>query len=266
MPLPSQHTKDVTPSQEPIRYLIGSGDDRRFAQTLCPAAQTLRGFSVTLGSSVIVQIRCKRWTCSHCGRRKMTHYAHRVAKARPNRFITLTTNPALWDSPQAAYDGTRSAVTKLAAKIRRRISEFEYFKVIESTRKGWPHYHLIVRSDFIPQPLLSQMWGHLTGAPIVDVRKVRKSEDTYWYTVKYLGKQKVVPWTTRRCSWTRNFFPPKKELNSLSLQLEDIRIEPFSPLSWIRWHIGHSEIEAVTRDCWIVKRKRKKAAAAEAPL
>ncbi|MCH7687825.1 MAG: hypothetical protein IH899_14270, partial [Planctomycetes bacterium] len=188
------------------KFLIGPGIFNSEQLAGCQFASTMHGWSVELASHVVIQIRCKRWTCPHCGQRKMTHFAHEVSRAKPNRLITLTIATRLYTHPREAYDKTRRALPKLTTQLRKAHGEFEYFRVLEATKKGWPHYHLVTRCPYISQSELSHRWNKLTGAPIVDVRQIKKAAHVYRYVMKYLGKQLSVPWTDRRVSWTRNFF------------------------------------------------------------
>jgi hypothetical protein len=131
--------------------------------------------------------------------------------AKPTKLITLTVNPEYYVFPRDAYDKTRRQVTELAKKLRKPGKEFEYLRVLEVTKKGWPHYHLVARTPYIPQKQLSDLWASMTGAPIVDIRTVQQSTNVFKYVLKYLCKQTYVPWTNRRISWTKNFFPKPEE-------------------------------------------------------
>ena len=192
-------TKNLDPSQQPNnKFLVGSTLNHESLANTCPSAKTLTGFSTLLDRWVVIQIRCKRWGCRHCGERKVTYLGWRCQDAEPNRLITLTISTSLWETPRQSYEATKSKVTQLAIRLRRKFGEFEYFKVLEVTKKGWPHYHLVVRSGYIPQPTISDIWQQLTGAHIVDVRAIKKTRDVYFYVVKYLAKQKYIPWNRFR--------------------------------------------------------------------
>lgn len=238
--------------RETPHFLVGSIIKGEHYSETCPAAKTLAAYSETLKTNVIIQIRCKRWGCRHCGTRKVIHYAWRCEDARPNRLVTLTVATRSWENPRAAYEGTKGRVTQLAVRLRRTHGEFEYMKVLEVTKNGWPHYHLIVRSEYIPQQTISNIWADLTGAPIVDVRKLNKSRDVYFYVMKYLAKQKYVPWTTRRVSWTKNFFPPNEHKTPKTLGLIGKGWVDDHPLDVIRRHYLPFMIYQFSTDCWLI--------------
>lgn len=254
---PHELITDVSSGKEfcqelPVKFLISSvGTSGRWERT-CPSAKTITGFSKLLGEWCIIQLRCKRWGCRHCGERKVARFAWRCEDAHPNRLITLTVAKSRWINPRAAYESTRGMVTQLATKLRRIVDEFEYFRILEVTKSGWPHYHLIVRSGYIPQRVLSRMWNSLTGAPIVDVRVIRKGKRVYFYVMKYLCKQQYVPWTNRRVSWSKNFFQDNLFPAGKPLDLINIGWVDEHPFDVIRRHYHSHFITAYSKDCWTV--------------
>jgi hypothetical protein len=175
-------------------------------------------------------VGCRRWACPFCGRRRVAALARRVEDAAPSRLITLTVDPKLWESPRHAYDGTRRALGPWTRAMRRN-GEFEYLRVLELTKKGWPHYHLLVRSPYIPYSLVQRVWAEQTGARVVDVRQVKKRDSVYWYLVKYLAKQSYCDFTERRVSQTGKFFKPKVPYPSLDLG--DYQRETMTLHSWV---------------------------------
>lgn len=204
----------------------------------CPSASTLVAYSKVLQTDVICQIKCKRWGCSHCGPRRIISLALRCKTAAPNRLITLTVDTKLYLSPREAYDKTRRMVTQLAVRMRRRYKEFEYIRILEVTKKGWPHYHLLVRSPYLPHQIIKDTWAELTGATIVDVRQMKKDNNIYFYVLKYLAKQKVIPWTNRRVSWSRKFFAKnsKPKGQPLKLQDRDLRSDHPAEVIFLKWN------------------------------
>ena len=90
--------------------------------------------------------------------------------------------------------------------IRKERGECEYLRVTELHESGWPHYHALLRSSYIPQRRLSEIWGTLTGAPVVWIAKIDQSFSTFRYLVKYLTKLHKIEWTDRHVSYSRGFF------------------------------------------------------------
>lgn len=241
----------TTTPQTHQTLLVGSWQSVRRAWDACPAATTVTAWSVTLGHSVIIAQRCGRWGCRHCGERKIVHFAKRVEAAQPNRLVTLTVNPARHADPRAAYDATRRTLPAYITKLRRRHGPIEFFRVLEATKKGWPHYHLVTRSGYLPQAELSRLWDEMTGAPIVDVRQIKRRDKVYFYVVKYLAKQTHVPWTNRRVSWTRSFFAASQLKPGPRLELQDNQWSAYSPSSYLVDNCPKAHLVRYSRDCWV---------------
>lgn len=216
----------------------------------CPYATTLKAWSDHFKAIVVIALTCKRWGCRYCGQKKALKLAERTATANPNRLITLTVNPAVHCSPRVAYESTTKKLPLLARKIRRDHDEFEYLRVLEVTKKGWPHFHLVARSPFIRQHYISDVWSELTGAPIVDIRKIRKHNDVFTYVMKYLCKQKYIPWTNRRVSWTRNFFPPKVAIEKGKWKLEAKAWNDRHPVDVIAEKYDGQICQKIAADAW----------------
>jgi len=250
----SDYNAGLFKSQEQMRqHLVGNYCALEDWMRCCPRSKTMQGYSERLACWVLISITCKNWGCPICGRKKVAHYARKVEAAEPNRFITLTINPAMWSNPREAYDGTRRAVPKFAAAIRKVYGEFEFFRVLEVTKKGWPHYHLVTRSAYLPQPELSRLWKELTGAPIVDVRQIKKRQQVYFYVVKYLAKQEVIPWTDRRTSHTRKFFREKDWEPAEGLGLLESHFIGHRADQFAKWNLQGCTLQKYSDTCWIIK-------------
>lgn len=232
-------------------WVVGSLDDVHRYLKFCPFATTLLAYSRVLKADVICQIKCKRWGCSHCGPRRITSLALRCKQAKPNRLITLTVDTKRYLTRREAYDQTRRKVTQLACRIRRRFEEFEYIRILEVTKKGWPHYHLLVRSPYIPHSYLRDTWAELTGATIVDVRQMKRDDNIYFYVLKYLAKQKVIPWTNRRVSWSRHFFPADSKPKGQPLKLVGRELRAQHPASVLIEKWGGQKIIQFNKDVYI---------------
>lgn len=152
-------------------------------------------------------VTCKRWNCPPCARRKIKDLAWWTKLASPNRLLTLTVDPKLHDNPELAWLSTAPKVPEVIRALRKRFGSVEYLRVIEETDKGWPHYHMMVRSGYLPQQVVKREWNLLTGAQIVDVREVKQFFNSYQYLVKYLTKLHHVGWTERHVTYSRSFFP-----------------------------------------------------------
>jgi len=197
--------------EAPKTYLVGKLAQTREILECCPTASTMVATELETALDSIIAIPCRRWGCRWCGQRKAFQLACKCELAKPERFITLTIDPKRWESPREAYDGTRRKLSDFAKEIRKIRGGFEYLRVLEVTKAGWPHYHFLAKCPYIPQATLSKIWASLTGAVIVDVRRVENQKNVFRYVLKYLCKQTYIPWTSRRVSWSRNFFPKPED-------------------------------------------------------
>lgn len=196
---------------------------------------------------------CGRWTCPYCGTVKRAKLQARIREAQPNRFITLTTCGHETETPRQIFDWTRRQISELGKLIRRQGRTFEYLRCLEATKTGYPHYHLLVRSPYLDQRELSAHWCHFTRAYIVDIRSLTKDENAARYVMKYLTKQSAVPFTNRRLSWTRKFFP--KEPTPPKAEFCPVNIKRYSgrPKDYFHWDGCHARWEQINRWHYITK-------------
>lgn len=234
--------------------LISTQIDLRLWMHTCWNAQTLEAYSDTHRCTVWIPLPCKKWSCRYCAEIKVNQLARRTEEAQPNRLLTLTVDTKLWDDPRAAFDGTRRKVSELAKKVRRDYSEFEYLRVTELTRGGWPHYHLLVRSPYLPQPKIKSIWKDLTGATIVDLRKVQNKLDTFFYLVKYLSKLHQIEWTERHVSYTKSFFPPKEKKEESKLGLVEGKVIETHPADLIAIQYRHATLVQIAWGVYTLQR------------
>jgi hypothetical protein len=203
---------------------------------ICPWATSLTGLDSETTQLLLIALPCKRWGCPICARQKVRVLAAKTQLAAPNRLLTLTIDPKKYNAPRDAFEATAPLVPELIRLLRKRFGQIEYLRVTEVTKAGWPHYHLLIRSSFIPQPVVKAAWNKLTGAIIVDLRQVQKSFSAFTYLVKYLTKLHRLEWTERHVSYSRSFFPeecnaarPKSNLT----HIERIKEHPYTYMySW----------------------------------
>lgn len=203
-----------------------------FLQT-CPHAQTMEAYSPQFACTVWIALPCKQWSCRHCADVKIRQLSVRTESAKPNRLLTLTVDPSLYQNPRHAFDKTRRKVPECMRFLRTRFKHVEYLRVTELTRNGWPHYHLMVRSPFIPHEVVKRKWAALTGAVIVDLRQIKEKLNTYTYLVKYLSKMHKIGWTERHVSYSRGFFPQDDHPVKEPLELSDHTIIEAHPSTYI---------------------------------
>jgi hypothetical protein len=128
----------------------------------------------------------------------------------PGVFLTLTVDPAQDLEPIAATRRLGQRWNRLMTALRKRTGQkLQYVRVLEFTRKGWPHLHVWFPGAawLAPQKWLAQQWG-------AHVWIVKASARAAKYVVKYLRKLNSDPESSgatllsskaRLYSWSRNF-------------------------------------------------------------
>ena len=128
-------------------------------------------------------------------------------------FITLTCNPHLWDGPGDAARGMSKAWRLARATIERHYGgkKGEYLTVVEATQRGWPHFHVLTTRRWIDQRWLSALWEKLTGAPVIDIKRVKNERMAVSYIAKYLGKEPHRFLNCKRYYFTRGYQQQNKD-------------------------------------------------------
>lgn len=135
-------------------------------------------------------LRCRCWSCQHCRPWRAAQLVREAKAGKPRRFVTLTSNPS-W-GPSKTYrarkliEAWRIIVRQYRAHFK--TSKIQYFIVMETTKTGEPHLHILVRGPYLSQKWLSKRMQELARAPIVDVRYVRSAKKAAEYVSKYVGK------------------------------------------------------------------------------
>lgn len=165
---------------------------------LCPRSGFIRLWTVA-GMQITVPTACKTWGCLSCRDRVKNRIARMIEYGclilGSCWLITLTfrkseSNPRTADSVNTAFRG-------LLSKLKKRplFREMAWWKVIEATKKGQPHLHLVVGGISSSQTkrqiknVISTAWYEMTGdSYIVDVTPVLGAKGAAAYLTKYLVK------------------------------------------------------------------------------
>lgn len=150
---------------------------------------------------------CRSWGCEHCQPLRRRQLMAQAASGEPNRFLTLTVNPAYLDSPESRLKALAWAWRTVVKRLRRehRGESIEYLAVVEATKAGEPHLHILLRSPFIPHFQLSKYMGELINAPIVDIRKIANRSQVVAYVAKYITKKPEQFGTSKRYWSSRHY-------------------------------------------------------------
>lgn len=233
-------TENLPLQQSKYPRLIHVQDYAAGQLNTCKWAKTRIRQNKATGKYSIIGITCKRWSCPDCAREKTRDLANWTKLASPNKLLTLTVNPACHDNPELAWIKTAPLVPELIRALRKRFGSIEYLRVCEQTEKGWPHYHCMLRSAYLPQPVIKSIWRALTGAEIVDIREVNQFFNSFQYLVKYLTKLRRIEWTDRHVTYSRRFFPVPITKTTEPSEFRDIQAVDQNPLDYLQeFYEGH---------------------------
>jgi len=250
--LPHPNSTPTAPSCQRVCYphpfTIQPADLRH--NPICPSAATYAGLCAADELQHVFAVCCKRWGCSFCARQKIRQLAAKTAIAQPNRMLTLTLDPKYYLDPKDCWQKTAKLVPELIRKLRPRFGDIEYLRVTELHKSGWPHYHLLIRSRYLPYEIVKTLWEDLTGAIKVDLRQVDKTFSAYWYLTKYLSKLHNKGWTDRHVSTSRNFFRPEKSTPPAKIVMLNPALDPRHPYDYLARNYWMQTATAVTPTHW----------------
>lgn len=163
--------------------------------------------------TVAQALTCRSWGCPDCypdRRRKLIRNAHRGS---PTTFLTLTVSATKHPQPNDAAAKLAHAWRLLRLRIMRRwkLKRLPFLAVVEATKLGRPHLHVLLRVKFIPQDWLSRQMDELMGSPIVHIRRITKREQIGAYIAKYCGKCSHKFGNTKRYWQSRDYAPDSKD-------------------------------------------------------
>jgi len=163
--------------------------------------------------AVVTSCRCRSWKCPDCNKSRRRQLRDAIESGKPTRFLTLTWDTKRPESREEARAIMGAAVKLLMARWRRHIKgrELEYASVTEATKRGWPHFHLALRTGWISTRWISKNWASLIDAPIVKIKLVRSVQGLAMYLSKYLSKDPSRIGTGKRYWFSQGYRPDGSE-------------------------------------------------------
>lgn len=142
--------------------------------------------------------KCRSQFCSDCS---LAHCVSWREKLRPVlrdwygvSMLTLTVDPSKFTDPESAYREVqrKRSVAEMVRRLERedwvRSRKFCYaLEFHKPENGGWPHYHVLVESRFVPHGELKKSWKH--GHVWVTATRGKMSSDhAVNYATKYVAK------------------------------------------------------------------------------
>lgn len=196
---------------------------------------------------------CKSWRCERCARKKAARLAARIANCEATKLLTLTMRPIPGASQVEHLDQLNSRFRDLMKRLRRAHpkSVIKYVKVVELHKSGIPHLHVAMQAPYIPQAVISRVWRSLIGAPIVDIRRIKKSAGAAKYLAKYLTKSDDQIAGRRRWSASPAFLPELEDHRSPVAQLMERWYHTGAPLESVTAMLAQQGYVRITEEEWL---------------
>ena len=170
--------------------------------------------------------------------------------AAPNRLLTLTHSDKGWPDGETCWKASSKAFPELIRHIRKEHGQCEYLRVLELQANGMPHFHCLLRSNFLPHRAILTEWRRLCGAAGVNIKKIDDSFRTFHYLVKYLTKLHKIPWTDRHVSYSREFFRAEDLEQTEYAKLDEITKYTQHPWIWLRERYGWDKVRVIGEGKW----------------
>lgn len=212
-------------------------------------------------------LKCRSWTCAECIDGRKAQLIAQAHRGRANTFITLTVRRSDYADPsmaaQALAHAWRIIVKRAVREASRDVSRnpypfganegahwdldgkthwprqvrfkgenLQYLAIIEAHKSGWPHLHILARSEWIAQDWLAEQTKQLLGAHRVDVQRIFKRAQVNAYVAKYCGK----------C--THKFGTTKRYWQTKAYQLTKYEKPTRNEAPW--WDVWHSRNSVIT--------------------
>jgi len=171
--------------------------------------------------SVAVTAFCNCWTCPNCVERRQTKLIAQAIAGKPNRFLTLTANPAYGEGPSDRLKALAKSWRLFVQTYRRRSggATLEYLATVEETKAGEPHLHILIRSKSIPHALISAWMQEHMDSPIVYIEAIKKARNAARYVAKYASKKPAQFDTSKRYWQSSNYVIPDPEREAMKIRL-----------------------------------------------
>lgn len=239
------------PLDRPRRYLVPHPSTWR-NYSCCPWAKTIIAVDPETDNLVCCPVTCKRWGCEYCAVRKIRKLAFLTNGAAPNRWIRLGVNPRNYNSPRKAWEDTSPKVPELTRRLAKTLgTEIEYLRVTELHQSGFPHYHALLRSSYIPEKILNREWALLTQLPYPKKGEEkltihdagRRGHDTEKFQAKLLD-EKASP-KTLKTLWAEATGCPYNWISKIDSTFSSFRylVKYLTKLHKIEWtdrHVSYS--------------------------
>jgi len=188
---------------------------------------------------------CRSWGCDYCAPERRSRLMAQAAGGEPTRFLTLTVNPHIGNDPADRLGLLAAAWRNTVKRLRRRFpgKPIEYLAVVEETKQGEPHLHILLRSPYIAQKFISDCMAEMIQSPIVDIRRIKGMKEVVRYVAKYITKAPAQFGKAKRY-WASQGYEVKNE------EQQKREREPI-----VKWEVVREDIYRImlawSHECWV---------------
>lgn len=163
-----------------------------------------------------VSLACRSWHCDQCAPKRKKQLIAEAMGGAPCTFLTLTFRVRAGITPDEAAPMLSRAWRIIRKRLMRKYhwKRLPFLAVMEKTKRGWPHIHLLLRSRFIPWKLLSKWMAELCDSPNVLIEKIDNKKRAAGYCAKYCSKAAEKFPTAKRYWQSQDYDlrePPEKD-------------------------------------------------------
>lgn len=136
-----------------------------------------------------------------------------VLSGSPTVFLTLTMRRVDGETAQVAAARLIDAWRRVRREhmVRHKLKKLPFYAVVEATKLGWPHLHIMLRNAWLDQRWLSARMDAMIQSPVVDIRKIDNRGRAAGYVSKYAAKASHKFGTCKRYWCSRDYKLKKVE-------------------------------------------------------
>ena len=153
-----------------------------------------------VGGFSAVSLRCKSWLCPDCQSTRKKQLIAQAIGGEPTKFLTLTSKRREHLTPEQAAKEISHAWRLVRLRIMRRlkVKKLPFIAVMEKTKLGWPHLHILCRMPWFSVKQISIWMKEIMESPFVWIEHLDKAHKAAVYCSKYATKCEQKVGTSKR--------------------------------------------------------------------
>lgn len=139
---------------------------------------------------VALSVKCRSWCCQDCEPKRRRALIAQGMGGSPTTFLTLTYKVRQGKTPnQAALELSRAwRLVRLRLMRKYKLQKLPFLAVMEKTKAGWPHIHILLRTRYLDYRLIRAWMEEIAESPVIHIEKIANKKKAAGYCVKYCSK------------------------------------------------------------------------------